>query len=293
MREGIEMQGFPYDDLLELPEEQRRRFEFLKAVFRGQEHIWNDPYRGLSFDPFTSNALASFQRESLMSVTTIASQLSASSFNLEVFRRALPALVNELQSQGLEPQLDTSTLVETMREDLVEVVSSTLDPSESDLGEMTERFGAPPSMMSIIGEALLQPPLMQLASVSEKEYLDSWRETACPVCGHDPIVAIKTESEVWRFKCSYCRAEYRTDIFKCPYCGETGHDNKEFLILGDSQEFEIASCSQCRRYYKIINKVKLKKSMPEGFEDLNTYFLDYVAQDRGLERLDADGPDER
>jgi formate dehydrogenase maturation protein FdhE len=293
MREGIEMQGFPYDDLLELPEEQRRRFEFLKAVFRGQEHIWNDPYRGLSFDPFTSNAVASFQRESLMNITTIASQLGASSFNLEVFRRALPALVNELQSQGLEPQLDTSTLVENVRDDLVEVVSSTLDPSESDLGEMAERFGAPPSMLSIIGEALLQPPLMQLASVSEKEYLDSWRETACPVCGHDPIVAIKTESEVWRFKCSYCRAEYRTDIFKCPNCGETGHDNKEFLILGDSQEFEIASCSQCRRYYKIINKVKLKKSMPEGLEDLNTYFLDYVAQDRGLERLDADSPDER
>ena len=287
------MKGFPYDDLLELPEEQKRRFEFLKAVFRGQEHIWNDPYRGLSFDPFAANAVTSFQRESLMSVTTIASQLGASSFNLEVFRRALPALVNELQAQGLEPQLDTSTLVENVRDNLVEVVSSTLDPSESDLGGMAERLGASPSMLSIIGEALLQPPLMQLASVSEKEYLDSWRETACPVCGHDPIVSIKTESEVWRFKCSYCRAEYRMDIFKCPNCGEMGHDNKEFLILGDSQEFEIASCSQCRRYYKIINKVKLKKAMPEGLEDLNTYFLDYVAQDRGLERLDADSPDER
>jgi len=292
MREGIEMQGFPYDDLHELPEEQRRSFEFLSAIFRSQEEIWNDPYRGLSFNPFDVDAVASFQRESLINNTTIASQLSASSFNLGVLRRALPTLVNELQAKGLEPELDTSTLVEYVRENLVEVVSSILEPSESDLGEMAERFGTQPSILSIIGDALLQPPLMQLASVTERGYLDSWRETACPVCGHDPIVAIKTESEVWRFKCSYCRAEYRTDIFKCPNCGETGHDHKEFLILGDSQEYEIASCSQCGRYYKIINKAKQKKALPEGLEDLNTYFLDYVAQERGLRRLDADGPDE-
>jgi formate dehydrogenase maturation protein FdhE len=286
------MQGFPYDDLLELPEEQRRGYKFLSAIFRGQEEIWNDPYRGLSFNPFDVDVIASFQRESLISNTTIAFQLSASSFNLSVLQRALPALVNELREQGLEPELDTSALVEYVSNNLVGIIASIIDPSEGNLGDVEKRLGVTPSMLSIIGEALLQPPMMQLASVSEREYLDSWRETACPICGHDPIVAIKTESEVWRFKCSYCRAEYRTDIFKCPNCGEMGHDHKEFLILGDSQEYEIASCTQCGRYYKIINKAKLQKAIPEGLEDLNTYFLDYIAQERGLERLDANSTDE-
>jgi len=134
--------------------------------------------------------------------------------------------------------------------------------------------------------------MIALASHSERQYLDAWELTACPICGRLPSVAVKTESEAWRFRCSYCRAEYKMDVGKCPHCGSEGFDNKEFLLVGEDQEYEVATCPECSRYYKIINTAKLGHPIPEGLEDPYTEILDEIAREKGLIRLDEAVTDE-
>jgi transcription elongation factor Elf1 len=76
------------------------------------------------------------------------------------------------------------------------------------------------------------------------------------------------------------------DLFSCPQCGAKGSDNKEFALVGVNQAYEVASCHDCDRYYKIINIAKLEQPIPEGLEDLYTNFLDDLAIEKGLKRID-------
>jgi len=99
-------------------------------------------------------------------------------------------------------------------------------------------------------------------------------------------VVVKVEMQTWRFKCNYCSTEYRMDINKCPHCAAVGFDNKEFILVGENQELEVANCLECNHYFKIINKTKLKQPLPEGCEDLYTEMLDDLARERGLIRID-------
>ena len=76
------------------------------------------------------------------------------------------------------------------------------------------------------------------------------------------------------------------DPLICPSCKETDASNFDFMLVGNNREFEIASCRQCKHYYKIINLTRLKEPIPEGTEGLFTEFLDDIAQDEDLFRID-------
>lgn len=146
---------------------------------------------------------------------------------------------------------------------------------------------ASPQLVSLIGEALIQPSMVYVSNHCKPDYLDAWELNPCPVCGRLPSIVVKPEEGVWRFKCSFCWTEYKMDIFTCPSCGSQGAENKEFLLVGENQEYEVASCHNCKRYYKIINRPKLEQPIPQGLEDLYTEVLDDLAEERGLIRLDS------
>ncbi|MFC1803913.1 formate dehydrogenase accessory protein FdhE, partial [Thermoproteota archaeon] len=136
--------------------------------------------------------------------------------------------------------------------------------------------------------ALIQPSMIYISSKCEKHSLDAWELFPCPVCGQNPSIVIKPETDVWRFKCSFCLTEYKTDIFTCPICNTQDIDNKDFFIIEPNQVYEIASCKKCNHYFKIINKDKIYSGLeiPEGLEDLYTYFLDEIASEHNLVRID-------
>ena len=212
--------------------------------------------------------------------------LDDSSYDLETIRNALITLVYEMNELDIDPKMDPLTLVRQLGGALPDLINNALNQNQGYFSILGDRLAVSPLVISLIGDALIQPSMIALASYSERQYLDAWELTACPICGRLPSVAVKLEMEAWRFKCSYCSAEYRMDIYKCPHCGSEGFDNKEFLLVGENQEFEVAACPECSRYYKIINTAKLGCSIPEGLEDQYTEILDELAHVKGLIRLD-------
>ena len=191
--------------------------------------------------------------------------------------------MNELE---IDPDMDPLDLVKQLSGDLPDLIANVLKQNQGYFSILGDRVAVSPLVLSLIGGALIQPSMFALASCSDRRYLDAWELTACPICGRLPSVALKTGSEAWRFRCTYCQAEYRMDINKCPHCGSEGFDNKEFLLVGENQELEVAYCQECSHYFKIINKTKLKQPLPEGYEDLYTEVLDDLARERGLLRID-------
>jgi transcription elongation factor Elf1 len=260
--------------------------KILETIRRGQDPLWDDPLRGLINDPAKDENLGSMQAESIRQNTPLSRIMNDSHYNLETLRRALVTLVYEVIELGMDAGFDPMSLLKQLDGLMPELVNNVLKGNSEYLADLAERLGVSPIVPSFIGGSLLQPSMISLASNSKQDYLDAWELTICPVCGRLPSLVVKSEDEVWRFRCSYCWAEYKMDIFTCPNCGSAGAENKEFLLVGESQEFEVASCSECSRYYKIVNKAKLQKPIPDGLWDLQTELLDEIAHERGLKRLD-------
>ena len=192
----------------------------------------------------------------------------------------------EVHDLEIDPDTDPMSLVNGLGEALNDLIVPVLRAEHGYFEGLSGRLGVSSVVLSMVGGALLQPSLMYIASHSDRTYLDAWDQTMCPICGRIPSVAIKSESEVWRFKCQYCLAGYRMDIFRCPRCGTEGTENKEFLLVGEEKIFEIALCNECNHYYKILNKDRLDEQISEGLEDAYTAALDEVAHRKGYVRLD-------
>lgn len=282
------MSDQPADLPLERPE-LVQQVKILEALQRGQEPLWNDPARGLASG--SEAQLSSLQEKSLKQNIPISHILDESSYSLDKLRQALATLIYEVNELGVDPDMDPLSLVKQLDGVLQEIIGSALRGRMDLFAALAERIKASPVVLALVGDALIQPSMIHLASLSKRNYLDAWELTVCPVCGRHPSVAIKVETEAWRFICSYCQAEYRMDIFSCPHCKAEGFENKEFLLVGESQAHEVAACSECNRYYKIINTQKLRETIPRGLEHIYTAFLDEIAHERGLRRLDESGPE--
>ena len=257
-----------------------------ETILHGQSPLWNDPRQGLTIHWNPETDLESLQRASLKRNTPISSFLDYSSYDMEIILDAFRTLVHELSELGLFKGIRINAFIEDLIGSIPVVLDNVLSNEQIYIQLNDREESVSPELLSIIGGALIQPSMVYIGSKSIKEYLDAWELTRCPICGRIPSIVVKRESETWRFKCSFCRVEYKMDIFSCPHCSAKGSDNKEFALFGENQAYEVASCHDCNRYYKIINVAKLEQQIPEGLEDLYTDFLDDFAIELGLNRLD-------
>jgi len=257
-----------------------------EAILHGQSPLWNDPRQGLTMHWNPETDLESLQKAGLKENTPISSLLDSSSYDMEIILDAFRTLVHELSEIGLFKGISPNAFIESLIEGIPVILDNVLRNEQINIQPNGLKESASPEILSMMGGALIQPSMVYIGSNSNKEYLDAWELTQCPVCGRMPSIVVKRESEAWRFKCSFCRAEYKMDLFSCPHCGAKGSDNKEFALIGGNQAYEVASCHECNRYYKIINVAKLEQQVPEGLEDLYTGFLDDLAVEKGLYRID-------
>jgi len=273
-----------------IDEDIEAKIQLLEALRRGQEPLWDDPRRGFTPDFLTSEEFKALQEMSVVQDTPMSYYLDDSQYNLGQLKNALATLMFEVNEMEIDEGLDPIKLVSDLKGVLPELLKNVLRIDPNYFEALSVKLGVSPVVLSMVGGALIQPSMIFLASQCEQRLLDAWNHINCPVCDRQTPVVLKSEGEVWRFKCQYCLAEYWMDIFTCPNCGSKGLDDKEFLLVGESQALEIVSCNACSSYYKIINNAKIEPPISEGLEEVYTGHLDEIAQGRGLRRLDEAAP---
>lgn len=272
-------------------EKLQQQLQLYDAMKRGQEPLWNEPLRGLKKTSGLDVSIKERQKEGFNQNLPVSHLLNASDYDFQILRKALVTLMYEIHDLEINSIVEPTNFVSGLAEALNDLIEPILKAEHDYFEKLSGSLGVSSVVLSIVGGALLQPSLVYIASHSDHTYLDAWDKTLCPICGRMPSVAVKSESEVWRFKCQYCLAEYRMNIFRCPRCGKEGTNNKEFLLVGEGKRFEIALCKECSYYYKILNKDRLDKPIFEGLEDVYTTALDEVAHRKGLIRLDEIKPE--
>jgi formate dehydrogenase maturation protein FdhE len=281
----------------EMPDNNQRnvdlevKMQLLDSITKGQDPIWNDPNRGL-VNSLGSDLWTKKIEESYQTNTPLSQMMDESYYRIDLLKVSFNRLYQEVENLSILPNISTQEIFEKTIKVLPEVINGALKRENDTLFTLSEAVNVSPLELAWIGDALIQPSMISLASIYPEETLDMWGLTYCPVCGHMPSLALKHESEAWRFKCSFCFAEYKMDIFTCPRCGDKEIDSKELLLVGKDQALEISVCKTCNHYYKVINEVKLKSGIPQGLEEYYTNILDEVAAERGYKRIDEIEPEE-
>ena len=252
------------------------------AIKRGQQPLWKERNHGFLIHLSVSKVL-DYQKRGIENETSIAGFLDNTYYNIFSIRSAYSSLLSELEAI-IEKDLDEMRNISAKA--LSYLIDDGLNEGKGLLNNYTVGTKKTQVLASIISGALVQPSLIYLSNLCDQKYLDAWERTPCPICGNIPSVVVKTEGEVWRFKCTFCHASYKMDIFSCPSCGVKDVSNFEFTIVGENREYEIASCHTCNQYYKVINVANLKQPIQEGMEGMYTEILDDLAHEKGLSRLD-------
>ena len=260
----------------------QKNAKLLKTIKRGQQLLRKEENHGF-LNPLTTSQVQEYQKKGIENETAIAGFLNNTHYDMISISNAYSSLLDELEA-FIEKDLDEMRNISAAT--LSYLINDGLNEGKGSLNNYTVGAKETQVLASIISGALVQPSLIYLSTLCDQKYLDAWERTPCPICGNIPSIVVKNESQVWRFKCTFCHTMYKMDIFSCPSCGVKDVHNFEFTIVGENQEYEITSCRTCNQYYKIINVANLEQSIQEGMEGIYTEILDDLAQEKGLSRLD-------
>jgi formate dehydrogenase accessory protein FdhE len=114
-----------------------------------------------------------------------------------------------------------------------------------------------------------------------------WDRGTCPICGAVAILGELQDNHLAKhLRCGQCGADWPFRRLRCTYCGNEDHQSLGYLY-GEQRHAErrVEVCDKCKGYLKVI--VSFHPTPPDilPIEDLATLHLDYIALERGYDRV--------
>ena len=264
----------------------RKNETLLNDLLKSQSILSNIQFKGLNPECEAVLHVNHLLKQAIKEEKPVSHFLNYSCFDESVLKTALYSVLIDIRDNEITAEIDPNKLLFKANILLPELINNILTEDIMNIRSQSKDTGVPFEILSMIGGLLIQPGMRLLGETCSKTLLDAWDLTPCPICGRIPSVVIKPETDAWTFSCSFCGIRYKMDIFTCPHCRSEGSENKEFHIVGENLEYEIAECKECKHYFKIINIARLQQIIPNGFEDSSTRVLDEIAIGYGLLRID-------
>jgi FdhE protein len=109
-----------------------------------------------------------------------------------------------------------------------------------------------------------------------------WRQGFCPTCGAWPKLGEFRGLEQTRFlRCSLCADEWEFPRLRCPFCGNSEHQQLGYLhVEGEESQHRAATCEGCRHYVKMQATLSAFSAPQLLVADLATMHLDLAAAER-------------
>ena len=209
-----------------------------------------------------------------------------------------PALVGRWVRHILELAVAVGTEVEPVAK---AVSAGRLDPSllfEAAVSQDVDRFDeiarVEPDYHGVLRglASLIAMPMLQACWRAWAERVpSSWAYGYCPVCGGWPSLAeIRGLDGARHLRCGCCGSDWRTECLRCPFCGESDHEELGSLMSSDDlARHAIEVCDGCRGYLKTFTTSTSIRPRDVLLEDLATLALDMAALERDYRRPAATG----
>lgn len=145
-----------------------------------------------------------------------------------------------------------------------------------------------PDLVWTLAQNALKPALRewcrQLTPLAEGV---PWHKGSCFVCGAAATLGeLQENDQVKHLRCGQCGADWTFRRLQCMYCGN--EDQKTLGCLYQENRPEqrrVEVCERCKGYLKVIPAFAPAAVELLAIEDLETLPLDYIAQERGYERV--------
>ncbi len=124
-----------------------------------------------------------------------------------------------------------------------------------------------------------------MEKVREENDFSLWRQGYCPICAQNSIIARHRATDQTRILfCWLCHAEWYFPRLECPYCDNNNFKKLRYFYVDDDRTRQVHVCENCKRYLKTIVGETLEKAQLLNVEDIETRYLDIMAEQEGYKR---------
>ena len=142
--------------------------------------------------------------------------------------------------------------------------------------------GAGVDMLDEVLAWALRPFLVRTAEVlQQRAAFGEWKRGTCPVCAGEPDFACITTAGERLLICCRCQANWPTEPFACPFCGENDRQRITSFATPDGT-YRVTACRSCRRYLKTLDGRRAGRTVMPAVDAIATLPLDAVVMQRGF-----------
>jgi FdhE protein len=177
------------------------------------------------------------------------------------------------------------------RIDAIALLEAAISLDEPRLVELAHRGHIEPAVLGSFAY-LAALPLLQVCTRSlAHAFPPAWPYGYCPACGSWPTLAeLRGVEHTHRLRCARCGGDWGMPLLRCPYCGESDHQNLGVLVPGEGgQTRRVSVCVTCKGYLKVLTTLQGSPGEALVRDDLESIDLDIAALERGYRRPQQPG----
>ncbi len=270
--------------LVSCNENLKEPFELERDILRVQQKIEASPSRGALPDALNPESISRLQEKSLHIKKPINSLVDPSTFDSHALSMPFEEIVSILAARRVG-SLETAKLPFSMSShgiSLEKLIDAVLKEDEPLLVEYGAWLRVEPSLLVYAVSSVLRPFFEEVARRVDSSYYEMWWERLCPICGRTPALGIMRDRKRYLF-CTFCGAEYPSDIALCVHCGNKDPSSLKFLSSDRDPKNRVDFCTKCNGYLKVLDETT-NDLVPKDLLDILTLGLDQAAASKGLRR---------
>jgi FdhE protein len=165
-----------------------------------------------------------------------------------------------------------------------------IDPAYA--AQLSDSFVFPQELFIFTLDHTLRPYLRVMAEPYYEDLADErfyWQfPNICPLCGaKSSFSRLQPEDGQRLMFCDHCFAEWKVQYLACVYCGHDTPGEINYLKVDDDKAYRVYVCEKCKGYLKTYDERSAGTPTDLFIANIETVYLDMLAQDRGYTTHDS------
>lgn len=204
--------------------------------------------------------------------------------NTEQYRMFINKIADIVLSHQQQLQETVTSILESLKSDeqMVLLIEATKQFNHFYFEDFSKKHNLNAPILQFLSELAYRPYIKAFAKlVNPKINLAQYNNNKCPVCG-ELVRIIRSVDEGGREACCVrCSTVWNAKRLQCPHCKNEDHEKLRYITVGEDEDRKLYVCEVCKGYVKYINTQELLVQPDFFLVDLETIYLDIVADQQG------------
>lgn len=202
--------------------------------------------------------------------------------NTEKYHIILSELFSLLKEHQNQLSVDLQKLEDSLTNETLEKwFKEAITVNQYYFTQYADELGVAQWLPFFVAEQGIRPYLQRINEEIAPILKKSKDNRCCPSCGEPNRLALINKEGKKVIACPRCNWTWQGKKVKCAHCGNDKPGGIEVLKVEKDERAQIYVCHNCKGYTKVIDTRALIKKESPSLLDINTIYLDYIAQENG------------